>query len=277
MFKHFVITRFNVVYNIGVFKKDKKGHETQTNAWLEARFDLFERFCFPSVINQTNIDFYWVVLFSANTPEKYKKKIAGYSNTFNKFIPLYLDDGADSEWGIYLDNVKTEISKHLDNSDLYIITSRIDNDDAFHKNMIQCVQDEFAAQDDLFLSYNTGLQYDMEHNLLSRITFPRNAFISRIEKIKGGNFSTVFATTHLKAHKVAKVKYINTYPLWLQLIHPGNIYNSFRTKDILILYKSISNFNIKDPIKMSFSNYLSAINRKLKSKFSIITKMLSRG
>jgi ribosomal protein L30E len=245
MFKHFLITRFNLVYNIGVFKKDKKGQETHTSEWLEARFDLFEKFCFPSVVNQTNNNFYWVVLFSANTPEKYKKKIADYSNIFKKVIPLYLEDGADNEWGDNLDKTRTEISKHLDSSDQHIITSRIDNDDAFHKNMIKCVQDEFAAQDDLFLSFDTGLQYDMEQGLLSRLVFPSNAFISRIEKIKNGHFATVFATAHVKAHLVAKVRHIDTYPLWLQLIHAGNIHNWFRTNDIMSSSKSVSDFNIK--------------------------------
>jgi len=277
MFKHFVITRFNVVYNIEVFKKDKNGNETLTDDWLETRFEIFERFCFPSVINQTNINFYWLVLFSVNTPEKYKEKIKGYSSTFKKFIPVYLNDGEDYEWMVNLDNVRREISKHLDSSDLYVITSRIDNDDAFHKNMIQCVQNEFAGQNDLFLSYDIGLQYDVGRGLLCRTIFPSNAFISRIEKIEGGDFATVFATKHLMAHVVANVKYIRTYPLWLQLIHPGNIHNSLRTKEILISSNSVKNFNIKGPLKISFSNYFRSIRRKLQLKILIVIKTLSGG
>ena len=274
MFKHFVITRFNVVYTLAVFQKDKRGNKTQTDEWLEARFTLFERFCFPSLSNQTNVNFYWLVLFSINTDEKYKKKIAGYSRVFERFIPVYLEDGEDHEWKVNLEKVKIEISKYLDNCDQYIITTRIDNDDAFHKNMIQCVQSEFAGQDDLFLSYDVGLQYDVENNLLSRIIFPNNPFISRIEKIKEARFETVFATPHLKAHHVAKVKHIRTSPLWFQLIHAGNIYNSFKTRKILISFKNIKDFNLRASIRTSFPNYFRSITRKFRSKFLAIVKML---
>lgn len=271
MFKHFVITRFNVVYNLNVFRKDKQGNSTQTDEWLAARFDLFEKFCFPSVINQTNLNFYWLVLFSINTDEKYKKRIAAYSYTFKNFVPVYLNDGEDEEWEVNLDKVRAEISKYLESSDHYVITSRIDNDDAFHKNMIQFVQNEFAGQDDLFLSFDEGLQYDMEHKLLSRIVFPGNAFISRIEKIYGSGFKTVFASTHTRIQQIAKVKYIRIYPLWLQLIHTGNIHNAFKTKRMLISSKSIKDFNVLAPINISIPNCFRFTIRKLGRHFGLLS------
>ena len=58
-YKHFLITRFNL---------KKKGWETtknnekiQTEEWLRHRFELFEAYCLPSVINQSNQDFIWYV------------------------------------------------------------------------------------------------------------------------------------------------------------------------------------------------------------------------
>jgi hypothetical protein len=245
-FKHFVLTRFNIVTN---WSADKSGNKTQTEEWLKRRFELFDEFCFPSIVNQSAMNFYWMVLFSINTPEKYKNKISEYTKAFPGFIPVYLQDGEDSSA-----RLKNEIKALLNGTETHVITTRIDNDDAFHKNAVSLAQQAFKAQEDVFLSFNNGLQYDTDNHVLGEFRIPKNAFISRIEKIKNNGIDTVYAGVHhTKIHEVAKVEYIDTYPSWLQIIHDGNVANTIRIKISMLKFSTstIRDFNIKHEAKIS--------------------------
>lgn len=51
MIKHFLLTRFNVKM-LDKFRNDRNGTSTHTEEWLLRRFELFERYCLPSVNNQ---------------------------------------------------------------------------------------------------------------------------------------------------------------------------------------------------------------------------------
>ena len=72
-FKHFIITLFN----LKIWKEDKTHRATQTADWLAQRFDLFERFCLPSVAHQTNKNFTWLCLFDKDTPTDMRQRIHG--------------------------------------------------------------------------------------------------------------------------------------------------------------------------------------------------------
>jgi len=244
-FKHFVITRFNIVTNWGT---DKSGNKTQTEQWLKRRFELFDDFCFPSIANQSASNFYWMVLFSVNTPDIYKEKISDYAKTFSRFVPLYLQDGEN-----FITRLNDEINASLDGTETHVITTRIDNDDAFHKNAVSLAQQQFKGQTDVFLSFNKGLQYDTDHHILGEFSVPKNAFISRIETVKSEGIQTALAGDHTKANEIAKVEYINTYPSWLQIIHDGNVANTIRIKINSLLFSTdaLRDFNIKHQAKIS--------------------------
>ena len=85
--QHFILTRFNLL----LWNKDKKGSKVRTVKWLEHRFTLFEKYCLPSVKNQTCQDFEWIVLLDSSTPEKYKAKIADYQKECPQFIPVFVE------------------------------------------------------------------------------------------------------------------------------------------------------------------------------------------
>ena len=60
-YKHIILTRFNLQYDL------LSDIHIQDN-WLEERFRLFEQYCFPSIIAQTNQQFDWVILLSEYPP-----------------------------------------------------------------------------------------------------------------------------------------------------------------------------------------------------------------
>ena len=64
-YSHFIITRFN----LNLYAQDKHDLPTRTDRWLEHRFEVFERYCLPSVAAQTSGNFTWLCLFDAATPD----------------------------------------------------------------------------------------------------------------------------------------------------------------------------------------------------------------
>lgn len=124
MYKHFIITRFNIIQAYS-FSNDKNGKSTQTCDWLETRFVLFERCCIPSLANQKCKKFIWFVLFDVSTPEKFKVKINNYEETYPFFKPLFIGQEG------FLNVFRYEVLKYLTADDEFIITTRLDNDDVY--------------------------------------------------------------------------------------------------------------------------------------------------
>lgn len=84
-YSHFIITRFN----LNLYAQDKHDLPTRTDRWLEHRFEVFERYCLPSVAAQTSGNFTWLCLFDAATPEPYRSRIEGYKARCPQFEAVY--------------------------------------------------------------------------------------------------------------------------------------------------------------------------------------------
>ncbi len=90
MFRHFIITRFNI--RVGKLGTDKNGNLTRTDVWLKNRIDLFEKYCLPSVVGQTNKNFTWMVLFDKISIQNYMYKIEAYRAVCPQFHPFFFDE-----------------------------------------------------------------------------------------------------------------------------------------------------------------------------------------
>lgn len=246
---------------------DKNNQSVLTDEWLERRFLLFERYCFPSIYNQTCSSFIWFVMFSHDTPERFVKIINDYESKFPLFKPLFLEAG-DRETIKRAFN--SEISKYLHDNDQYIITSRIDNDDAFHEDYILEVQNRFEHQNDTFISFPYGLQYDTKRELLVRMQYMNNHFISRIEKITKG-VDTVIVHDHTFIDKVSEVIYVKkkNKPLWLEVIHENNIINNLYLESQPIFNNRVLRF-FHFNANVSFFNTLSFSIKHLKLIVSLL-------
>ena len=65
LFDHFVLTRFAE----DVFKQSRK---IKVEEWLNNRIKLFEKFCLPSIMNQTNKNFKWLLFIDKNLSKRCK-------------------------------------------------------------------------------------------------------------------------------------------------------------------------------------------------------------
>ena len=96
MFDHYLLTRFNVIHKgLSQYAREQRGTVVQTAEWLKRRFELFDKYCFPSVKQQSTRNFKLLVFFNAETPENYLKKIEEYALQCPMFHPFFVKDETD--------------------------------------------------------------------------------------------------------------------------------------------------------------------------------------
>jgi len=218
MFQHYILTRFNL--RAEDWTTTKNNEKVLSEEWLEERFDLFENFCLSSVKNQVNQNFKWLVFFDINTPEVYKQKVAEYKKSYKNFLPFFIDGMIN-----FLPEIVNNI-KNLD-SEKYIITSRLDNDDCIHENYTKVVQSYFDKQDHQALDIVDGYSLEIGKNTrLGELMKLNNPFISLIEKKE--DFKTVWFRSRHGSWKYEKnMNRIKNQRLWLSIIHSKNKVNRF--------------------------------------------------
>lgn len=216
--KHFLITRFNLTNK--TWSSGEKEPINLTTDWLNKRFQLFETYCLPSVTNQTNQNFVWLVLYDTNTPVDFMEKINSYSLRFSNYKPVYIDGFNGLTKGLI-----DEISKELSNDSNFIITTRLDNDDAIHKDFVATIQQSFQPKNGLLIDAVDGYQMTIKNELAEvremRLRF--NPFMSLVED--KNDFETILSKSHNEFRKgKQKVKHSGKR-LWLQVIHDSNKIN----------------------------------------------------
>lgn len=218
MFKHYLITRFNLRnpdWNV------TKNNETLlTDEWMEDRMWLFENFCFPSVVAQTNTDFNWLLFFDTTTPEKYKSAITNLISDKTNIKAFYID--GMPEFYPAIQQFISEDAQHVP----YLITSRIDNDDCIHKNFINEVQHKFQSQEYQAVDVIKGYSLQVKPRyILGKKEHIFNPFISLIEKNE--NPKTVWFNDHTLWKKETRITQITDKRLWMSIIHEKNKVNEF--------------------------------------------------
>lgn len=216
---HFIITRFNV--NIYDIEFPKRLEDT----WLSLRFELFQKYCFPSVRAQLNQDFTWLVLFDEQTPARYRAFIDIYAR-YDNFVPVYC--------GPFQTIMPTVIArmKEIAPDAEWFLTTRLDNDDALSTGFVRCLHEVvnnlsepgLKPSDTLYVNFPNGLQWcDGDFYDFEDLT---NAFVSLLERRDDPH--TVFWVDHPSIYDAAPVIQAKTAPLWLQVIHDMNVYNYVR-------------------------------------------------
>lgn len=214
-FQHFIITRFNVKVDFGT----AAGLDPD---WLKHRFDLFERFCYPSVRSQSNQNFKWLVYFDAETPEPFKTRILSYA-AWENFIPVFLSEKFTDEVN------RSMILRYLDKQADFLITTRLDNDDAICRSFTDMIQAHFARQEMQLITLPNG--YVWQDGRLYAFQYLSNPFLSLTEQIHTrttDGFKTVLCGSHTQVTKIGTLKQIKTEPGWLQVVHGKNVTNRVR-------------------------------------------------
>ncbi len=211
-FTHILLTRFNT--SVG-FAPSQNGLDRN---WLEARLILFERYCLPSVATQVCSNFKWLVFCDEDSPKWFKERMAAYGELL---LPVYIA-GPATDHVIARSVVTSGIV-----SSQYLITTRLDNDDAIGADHLRLVQQAFMRQIRTFLVFPFGLQ--LYRGQLFNTYWQSNPFLSLIEKVSTeGLFTTVMCVEHNLVRTAGEVQCIFSVPQWLQVIHGANLQNSLR-------------------------------------------------
>lgn len=217
-FNHFFLTKFNV----RSFPDLRPGCDP---TWLENRFRLFDRYCFPSVRNQSNQNFKWLVFFDADTPDSFKQKIAEYTTKWENFVPLYID--IPLPYGEFPPEIRSIVSQVVAPDCEYLITTWLDNDDAIHQDYVSMIQDNFSDQDAETLNFIFG--YQLSEGKLYFDFEMANHFISLIEKYDPNSFNTCLCKPHKEIYKVcSSAQKIICKPAWIEVVHGANYMNVYR-------------------------------------------------
>jgi len=221
-FEHLVLTRFNVRLSW----LDKYGHTSHKGLdpdWLNHRFRLFEQLCYPSLRHQTNQQFKWLVFFDTQTPEAFKERINTLAEWEN-FVPVYVDC---FDQNILRESLSQKTSDGID----FLITTRVDNDDALNKSFIESIQENFSDQEFEFINFVNGFILNLKDAKLYNLKHLSSPFSSLIERrvdLTVDGFRTILCEDHGKLSDVGFVRQIYSKPLWMQIIHDKNVCNSVR-------------------------------------------------
>lgn len=209
-FTHLVLTKFNVDTP---YAPSARGIEP---LWLKARFELFLRYCYPSVTRQEGVEFRWFIFCNILSPDWFKKEMSRLNDVV---IPVFVEGLATDE--VLGQKVMEAGVVHTP----YVITTRIDNDDAISRRHLWHVQRAFRRQEREFIAFPLGLQLFRGH--LYSVYYPCNPFLSLIERVSdNGRATTVFCVSHTKVRTAGKVRHLWKSPQWLQVLHSQNIENS---------------------------------------------------
>ncbi|MBI1183514.1 hypothetical protein GC194_04550 [bacterium] len=225
-FKHFIITRFNIIFG----KNDKKGRSVdQHGDWLLHRCALFERFCLPSVLQQTDKNFEWLLFFDSETKAEVWKKYDALPQVRVCLIDnehYYDDRGMVQE--VLGEIVKNESYK-------YLITTRLDNDDALHPDFVAGINaqvNKMAWLKHRIVQYSDGFELSLPQKKVWQIHSPHysHSFLSFIEKYQSGKEPlTCFNYRHVEMKKHYRLKNLKKPIGWLRLIHERNLYNDLQS------------------------------------------------
>ena len=220
--EHFVLTNFNVRRDDCSRDRDgtpvdRSGAPVRTPEWLAERFVLFERFCLPSLVAQTCLDFTWLLGYDAvGTPPEYLRRLraheAGFCNL--RLVP---------EPTSFRQAIASSLRRRC-----RLLTTRLDSDDAFHRTAIALIRGHGAGNDLEFLNLPLGYCYSYPDGRVRLRRHDSNPFLSLAENFDGDLPRTAACVSHDQARQVAPVRQIGSKPGWLQLIHRRNMRNSFK-------------------------------------------------
>ena len=252
--QHFILTRFNVL----LWNKAKDGRKVRTTRWLEHRFQLFEKYCLPSVKNQTLQKFEWIVLFDSMTPDSFKERIEGYQKECPQLRSVFVEP--ENGWR-FAEIFRSEIVKRLKSK--RVLTTYLDNDDALNVSFVEDLQRRaLTVSYGTFINYDDGYQYYTDDKFMMRVHYPTNHFVSVVEKGESATLKGVFGFgSHATIEKIkgVKIECVKNLRMWCEVVHEKNMMNDakfltvYMVKDEDLLR---NNFAVDDDVRYGIGIYV---------------------
>ena len=215
--KHVILTRFNLA---------TPGREQAIRnqpGWLAERFELFERYCLPSIAAQTNKNFDWIIFFDEQTPAEFKERIESLRK-IQEFHPYYTGLFPADGWADAIRNVLGAQQERT-----LLLTTRLDNDDGLARDYIDRLQRSAANIRETAkpVAFNFTKGFILAQDRLYGHSHKSNAFASLLEPFDN-NMRTVTTIPHMDLANQVELHQIGGPGAWLQVIHETNVSNKVR-------------------------------------------------
>jgi hypothetical protein len=204
--EHLLLTRLSV-------RLDDEA-ATPPDAWLRGRLDLFTTVCAPSVNGQVLPFDRWLLFFDESTPDWFVDACRALVAVPHEVVRM------SEVWSPAA--VARAVASR--SAARFLITSRLDSDDAVARTYAQTVRSRFTQQSYAFINLLQGAQWSRSG--LATYSHPSNAFISCVEEVGPGGPKTVFVDWHDRVGRLAPLEQVRgTPPMWMQGVHEGNLLN----------------------------------------------------
>jgi len=208
---HVLLTRFNL---------PSQGVEQLIRAregWLRERVDLFERYCLPSVLGQTEKRFSWIVYFDEQSPQWLKDWASAHADA-GAFTPIYRTD-------VPRDVLLADIAGTAYGNETWLLTTNLDNDDGLAIDFVERLRATAVAADGRTAIYLTCGLIRGPAGLFLREDRD-NAFCSVVEPTEQA--VTCWADWHNRLSMTMPTIAVGGGPAWLQVVHGSNVSNRVR-------------------------------------------------
>ena len=206
-FDHVLLTRFSAVM---APHAEPAGEE-----WLRYRLAFFDQVTYASVVSQTTRDFQWLVLLDDRCSPEFRADIEYLAD--DVFTPVWTHET------FRRDSFADHVAAVTDAP--YLITTRIDSDDAMAVDFMETVQAQFARQDRLFVNLTRGIQVDRSGAVYLSDQLS-NPFISLVERREPGRLpDTVYVAKHARARAKGPIREVRAPVMWMQVVHDLNVSN----------------------------------------------------
>lgn len=164
------------------FKQDDPVDKLLSDERLDERIRLFEKFCYASITNQNNKNFYWILIIDPLLSQKYIDRLSDLINKHKKSLH-YANKGPREIWlhtwnweestGIKLGKVDWILSyfdSEIVKKTKYMITTRLDDDDCLVNNFIDLVNKQLNKKPYIkgfrYISFSVGYQHYVKRQAL---------------------------------------------------------------------------------------------------------------
>lgn len=207
---HVILTRFNL---------PSKGAESLIRAregWLRDRQQLFETYCLPSIMGQSNRDFTWVIYFDPQSPQWLLDRISEFQRR-GHFVPIFREEVTTEQ---LIDDLRRVTGGRAE----VLLTTNLDNDDGLSLDFVQRLHQSIEDASTQAFYIDSGLiQYEDKVYLRKD---PSNAFCS--VSSSWANPQTCWMDWHNHLYQHMPVVNLAGAPGWLQVIHSSNVSNRIR-------------------------------------------------
>jgi len=209
-FRHYILTRFNT----GLYGPNPR-RRIGPEEWMEHRIELFTTITLPSIAAQTCQDFTWLVLMDRQTPDRDLRTLERCACPTMKLTflepgqPRWLHEFAPGSYDL--------------------ITTRLDNDDAFHRDTVQSIQDAWRSESPhqakpWLIICPFGLILNLADRQMWVMEYWFNNCPTLVESSEGAR--TVHRWQHSEIPPEVPRQYIKDKPCWLQVVHAQNLLNA---------------------------------------------------